>query len=198
MSSSTTPFSRLEETYSIELSARQKRQIDFYLDHLSKWNRRMNLTALDRTEDSLRFHFFESFWAARHFLAEAAVVADVGSGAGFPGLAMKLYRPSLQLTLIEKNYKKVVFLRETSRQLALAVAVFHGAAETYPQWKSVEVATLRALKAAPSLLAQLTHQRVNLLLFHGKKIDPALQSLQILQQKRVPGSTSRHITLFRC
>ena len=68
--------------------------------------------------------FLEAFWAAQNFLPDKTPLGDVGSGAGFPGLAMKLYRPSLQVTLIEKSYKKVVFLREVSGKLGLEVDVF--------------------------------------------------------------------------
>lgn len=186
----------LEAIYGITLRAHQKRQISLYLALLAKWNRRLNLTTVDQTEKQLRIHFFEPFWAAKRFLPTKARVADVGSGAGFPGLAMKLYRPSLELTLIEKNYKKAVFLNTISDRLNLQVEVFPGAAEAFLGWKSIEVATLRALKPSHRLLERLSDCATNLLLFHGKELDRSVLTLEVLQQERVPESKHRYITLF--
>ena len=194
--SATTHLRRLEATYGISLSTGQRHQISLYLDLLTKWNRRLNLTAVNQTEEQLRIHFFEPFWAAKRFLGDKARVADVGSGAGFPGLAMKLYRPSLELTLIEKNYKKVVFLNTISDRLNLQVAVFSGSAEAFPRWESIEVATLRALKPSRQFLERLSDCAVDLLLFHGKEPDRLVRTLEVLGRERVPGSKHRYVTLF--
>ena len=96
----------------------------------------MNLTAETDPGKLLRLHFLEAFWASREFFVPGLRFADVGTGAGFPGMAMKLYRPGLKATLIEKNYKKAVFLRHLAGQLALDVDVFHGTAEEFPGWFS--------------------------------------------------------------
>ena len=90
-------------------------QLQIYLDLLLRWNARVNLTAVRDPETIVTRHFGESLFAARILLrggSEGVTLADVGSGAGFPGIPMKLFAPALQLTLIESHNKKAAFLRE--------------------------------------------------------------------------------------
>jgi 16S rRNA (guanine527-N7)-methyltransferase len=119
-----------------------------YLELLLRWNARVNLTAVRDPEAIVARHFGESLFAARVLLGKADVsstVADVGSGAGFPGIPMKLFAPGIELTLIESQNKKAVFLREAVRTLALeGVEVFGGRAG---QWgKTAGLVTLRAVE----------------------------------------------------
>ncbi|MFB3915208.1 MAG: 16S rRNA (guanine(527)-N(7))-methyltransferase RsmG [Terriglobales bacterium] len=105
-----------------------------YLDILLRWNARMNLTAVRDPEHIVTRHFGESLFAAAQLLEPPSSLRaiDVGSGAGFPGLPLKIYAPALRLTLIESQNKKVTFLREIVRTLALReVEVFGGRAEDY-------------------------------------------------------------------
>lgn len=90
-----------------------------YIRLLIHWNRRIALTALTDPEEILRFHFGESLFAAHAVPIENGRLADVGTGAGFPGLALKLFRPDLHVTLLESNAKKCAFLREVVRTLSL-------------------------------------------------------------------------------
>jgi len=92
-----------------------------YIELLLKWNRAINLTAVREPEQIVRRHFGESFFAACHLLAPDALdeVIDVGSGAGFPGMALKIFSPSIRLTLVESHGKKASFLRELVRTLRL-------------------------------------------------------------------------------
>ncbi len=188
----------LEKNYGLSLSAHQGEQLRLYLQFLKRWNQRINLTSIALTNEQLAFHFFEAFWAARHFLSGEERLADVGSGAGFPGLAMKLYLPSLEVTLVEKSHKKAVFLQELSRQLDLEVHVFQGQAENYPNWQSIEVALLRALKPSSQLLRILSCYRLKLLYFHGRQPGPWTRGLQSLRQAKVPQSDNRHVRLLQC
>ncbi len=124
-------------------------QLQRYLDLLLRWNARVNLTAIRDPEQIVTRHFGESLFAARMLLAQRsarpASLADVGSGAGFPGIPMKLFAPELDLTLIESHNKKATFLREVLRTLELEGAqVFCGRAE---EWgKAADVVTLRAVE----------------------------------------------------
>ena len=131
--------SSFETLFGLTLDPVQRNGIRTYIRLLVKWNSRVNLTRVVRTEDMLRFHFFESFWLAHRFLEPRHAVLDVGSGAGFPGLAMELYCPSLSLTLIEKNFKKTVFLKEVARTLSLRARIIHGEAETDVEWEGIRV-----------------------------------------------------------
>lgn len=109
-----------------------------YLDLLLRWNARLNLTAVREPEEIVRRHFGESlFAAARLFSGDPAPAADwlldLGSGAGFPGVPIKLYAPGLRLVLLESKYRKAIFLRELARALRLRDAqVFSGRAQDFP------------------------------------------------------------------
>ena len=84
---------------------------------LEQWNQRLNLTAIRNMEDAVIRHYCESLFFACHLL-EAGSILDLGSGAGFPGIPMAIWRPEWRITLAESHQRKAVFLREASRQLA--------------------------------------------------------------------------------
>ena len=150
-------------------------QLKSYLYLLLRWNARVNLTAIRDPEQIVTRHFGESLLAARvlernpHF-CRTGTLADVGSGAGFPGVPIKLLVPELELTLIESKNKKATFLRELVRALGLAgVDVFCGRAE---QWnRSADTVTLRAIEQferALPIAAGLVRQRGLLCLLIGE------------------------------
>jgi 16S rRNA (guanine527-N7)-methyltransferase len=144
------------------LSASQLKFISTYIDILIRWNARMNLTAVRHPEEIVTRHFGESLFAARHLLPTdlepnpTLRVADLGSGAGFPGLPIKIWAPDVRLTLIESNQRKAVFLREVIRALTLTnVDVFAGRAEDLPASQS-DVVTLRAVEHFDTILPVAT------------------------------------------
>jgi 16S rRNA (guanine527-N7)-methyltransferase len=138
------------------LSAKQLARISTYIDLLVRWNARVNLTAIRQPQEIVTRHFGESLFAARHlFPAEsvppASRLIDVGSGAGFPGLAIKLWAADLHVTLIESNHKKAAFLREAIRTLTLTnVDVFSSRAKEFSA--QAEVVTLRAVEHFEQIL----------------------------------------------
>jgi 16S rRNA (guanine527-N7)-methyltransferase len=131
-----------------ELPAEMLEQFRLYLDLLLRWNARVNLTAVRDPEQIVTRHFGESLFAARMLDPQAAgpiTLADVGSGAGFPGIPIKLWALHLELTLIESHNKKATFLREALRTLKLNHAqVFCGRAEQWGQ--TADLVTLRAVE----------------------------------------------------
>ncbi len=94
-------------------------QIQQYIKILLMWNERVNLTAIRDPLEILYRHFCESMYAADVVPLENGRLADVGSGGGFPGLALKIIRPNLDVFLVESNIKKVTFLAEVIRELGL-------------------------------------------------------------------------------
>ncbi len=90
----------------------------FYLTQLKLWNARVNLTGLKSDRDMVVKHFLDSL-AVLPFLGGRLSLADLGSGPGFPGLALKLVRPELQLTLVEARQKKAAFLEYLVSSLKL-------------------------------------------------------------------------------
>ena len=142
--------------------------ISTYIDILLRWNARINLTAVRDPEEIVTRHFGESLFAARHlFPATTSVgtaalgcppernsavrVADLGSGAGFPGIPIKLWAPQVALTLIESNQKKVAFLREVARALTLTdINIFPARAESLSA--SFDLVTVRAVERFHNVL----------------------------------------------
>lgn len=109
------------------LTTKDHDQISTYIDLLLRWNSRINLTAIRDPETIVTRHFGESFFLARHLFpgrvdqtqACSQLVLDLGSGAGFPGIPVKIWAPQIQLVLVESNHKKAAFLREAARALTL-------------------------------------------------------------------------------
>lgn len=118
-----------------QLSSMQLDQISTYIDLLLRWNARINLTAVRNAEEIVPRHFGESLFLARQLFPDANIeteparsqlaargsklVVDLGSGAGFPALPIKIWAPHIHLTMIESNHKKAAFLREAARALTL-------------------------------------------------------------------------------
>ncbi|HXK59142.1 MAG TPA: 16S rRNA (guanine(527)-N(7))-methyltransferase RsmG [Acidobacteriota bacterium] len=186
---------RLERAFGLTLTAEQRHQVRIYVEELRRWNRRINLTAIDRVDEHLRLNFFEAFWAAREFVGTDVRLADVGAGAGFPGLAMKIYRPELPVTLLEPNYKKAIFLKEMARQLELGVSVLAVRGEEFDDWNEVNLACFRALRPSAELLDRLASRGVDLLLFEGRQ-GVRNSRFRLVREAKVPLSEHRQIRLL--
>lgn len=100
-----------------ELTEQQLERLERHYELLRLWNRKINLTSLKRLEDIVVRHYSESLALGAILPAVAVTVADIGSGAGFPGFPMAVLRPDCQFTLVESHARKSVFLREASREL---------------------------------------------------------------------------------
>jgi len=109
----------LLEPFGLELDSRQLSQIQTYLDLLLRWNKRINLTAVRRPEECITRHFGESLYLGRWVELKGRLL-DIGSGAGFPGLALKIPSPDLEVTLLEPVAKKRAFLKEVIRAIRLS------------------------------------------------------------------------------
>ena len=108
--------------FQIVVDDSQVLQIQQYTNILLTWNEKINLTSIRDPLEILNRHFCECMYAASTVPLEHGRLADVGSGAGFPGLPLKIIRPGLQVVLIESNVKKATFLAEVIRDLGLAGA----------------------------------------------------------------------------
>jgi len=141
-------------------------KISMYIDLLLRWNARINLTSIRHPEEIVTRHFGESFFLARHLFpvtsepgaSRPPLVLDVGSGAGFPGLPLKLWAPHIHLTLVESNHKKGAFLREVARALKLTnINVIADRVETLAartDFPRADVVTLRAIEHFETILPQ--------------------------------------------
>ncbi|MCI0440010.1 MAG: 16S rRNA (guanine(527)-N(7))-methyltransferase RsmG [Chloroflexi bacterium] len=149
--------------FGIELSLAQLAQFRRYYEELAEWNRRVNLTSITGWEEVQRRHFVDSLSvsiAIPEVIRECGSLADVGSGGGFPGLALKIAFPGLRITLIEATAKKTAFLSHMVETLEMSgVIVRTGRAEALAHEpdlrEAFDVVTARAL-APMNALAELT------------------------------------------
>lgn len=107
------------ESFQLSITDQFCEQIRVYIDLLLRWNRRISLTSITAPEEIVRTHFAESLLATKTVVKIHGRLADVGTGAGFPGIPLKMFLPSLRLTVIEPNAKKCAFLAEVLRMLEL-------------------------------------------------------------------------------
>ena len=102
----------------IEVTDRQLQQFERYADLLIEWNEKFNLTSITGREDIYVKHFYDSILPSLYRDLKGSL-ADVGSGAGFPGIPLKIMYPDLEVTLIEPTGKRCTFLNEVISQLSL-------------------------------------------------------------------------------
>lgn len=109
-----------ELTHIFELTQEQEEQFKMYLAMLKAWNKRTNLTAITDDAEIMSHHFADSLYAGRFFdFSKVTSIADVGAGAGFPALPLKIKFPHLFTVLIEVNNKKIEFLEAVGKELGL-------------------------------------------------------------------------------
>lgn len=106
------------ESFGIHLDKKAVGDFDLYLKELLKWNEKINLTAIQSEKDIILKHFLDSL-SIFPFLSNASCLLDIGSGAGFPGIPLKIVKPLLEITLIDSVRKKVDFQRHVLRMLDL-------------------------------------------------------------------------------
>lgn len=107
------------DKFGIQVNEQQVICIQQYIRILLQWNEKLNLTAIRDPLEILVRHFCESMFGAETLSIKDGRLADIGSGAGFPGLPMKILRPNIDLFLVESNIKKGTFLAEVVRELGL-------------------------------------------------------------------------------
>jgi 16S rRNA (guanine527-N7)-methyltransferase len=136
----------LLEPYEVARDVKLADQIRRYMSLLLKWNGRVNITRISEPTAVVERHFGESLFAVRRVPIENGRLVDIGSGAGFPGLAIKLGVPHLSVKLIEANIKKCTFLREVVRELNLQdVDVVHARFEDVATSETANFITSRAV-----------------------------------------------------
>ena len=144
----------------IELSDKQMQQFASYYETLVSWNEKMNLTAITEEKEVYLKHFYDSITLALavDFNPEGAL-CDVGSGAGFPSIPLKIIFPQLKITIVDSLNKRITFLTHLVNELDLeGVSLFHDRAETFAKLKgqreSYDYVTARAV-ARLNVLAEL-------------------------------------------
>lgn len=128
-------FEKDLEQFQITLSDTQKEQFLKYYELLVEWNGFMNLTAITEFDDVMKKHFADSLSLVKAYSqirTEKLKVIDIGTGAGFPGIPLKIVFPQIELTLLDSLRKRLKFLQEVIDQLGLGeVELIHGRAEDF-------------------------------------------------------------------
>jgi 16S rRNA (guanine527-N7)-methyltransferase len=119
----------------IVLSETQLNQFDVYFNELVSWNEKMNLTGITERDQVYTKHFYDSLSLSFFMdMKKVKTLADIGSGAGFPGIPLKICFPDLQLTIIDSLNKRITFLKNIVEKLNLTgVELIHGRAEEWGQ-----------------------------------------------------------------
>lgn len=153
-------FISLLEEKGISLSSQQLSQFDTYYKLLVEWNEKMNLTAITDEEEVYLKHFYDSITASFYVdLNQELSLCDVGAGAGFPSIPLKICFPNLKVTIVDSLNKRITFLQNLANELDLKNVHFvHDRAETFGKnadyREKFDLVTARAV-ARLSVLSEL-------------------------------------------
>lgn len=179
-------------------------QLEAYVEILMKWQKAINLIGPATIDDVWSRHILDSAQVLPHVPAETKRLADLGTGAGFPGLVLAALRPDLEVILIESDARKAAFLGEAGRRMSLAKQpkIFIGRIETVSPAKA-DVLTARALAPLDTLLGWAERHRADpaLCLFHkGRDWQAELTDAQRgwdVTFQSFPSATDRDAVLLR-
>jgi len=186
--------------YGKELTEQQVGQFSIYMELLKEWNQKMNLTAITDDREIVVKHFIDSMSILPHIKNEKLKLIDVGTGAGFPGIPLKIINPDLDVTLLDSLDKRVKFLNEVIKAAGISgnneipeIKAVHGRAEDYgmnPQHREkYHIAVARAVANLPVLLEYcLPFVKINGIFIAMKgsnteEIDNSVKALDILGGK---------------
>lgn len=133
----------------IELNEEQKEKFYNYMNLLIEWNKKINLTAITEPKEIILKHFIDSLTISKYIKDDSKII-DVGTGAGFPGIPLKIYNPTLKITLLDSLNKRIIFLKEVIQKLELKdIEAIHGRIEDIAQEKEYrekyDIVTSRAV-----------------------------------------------------
>lgn len=197
----------------ISLSDRQIEQFERYFELLSEWNQKINLTTIIEKGEVYEKHFYDSLLLAP-YVEKNSSLADIGSGAGFPGIPLKIARPDLEITLIEPTQKRANFLKLVAEELGLdRLHIINDRAELIARGNNLKtgVTTARAvakLNLLSELCLPLTKQNGRFIAMKAKDVESeiieAQKAIDVLGGKveqvvelKLPSSGERHLIIIR-
>lgn len=141
----------------VTLSKKQLEQLDKYYELLIEWNEKINLTRITEYEDVYLKHFYDSLTIAKVVdLSTKQTLCDVGTGAGFPGVVLKIVYPNLKITLVDSLQKRVNYLNEIVKELSLEdIHAIHSRGEDFKE--TFDVVTARAVANIEKLVTYTMH-----------------------------------------
>lgn len=140
----------------IAITDSQKASFELYSKMLVEWNQKMNLTAITAENEIAVRHFIDSISVLKYITIKPnASVIDIGTGAGFPGIPIKIMRPDIRLTLLDSLNKRLIFLSELCKAMDINADIIHARAEEYAkktEYREVfDYVVSRAVAGLPSL-----------------------------------------------
>ena len=138
----------------INLTEKQIEQFEKYYDLLIEWNEKINLTAIIDKKSVFQKHFLDSLSIGNVLSNKNITLLDVGSGAGFPSIPLKILYPDIRVTIIDALQKRITFLGILCKALDIEVELIHGRAEEYDRKNDFDFVTARAV-ANLQLLSEL-------------------------------------------
>lgn len=148
-------FIKEVEKLGLKVTNKELSQLDIIYNTLIDTNKTMNLTRITDKEDVYLKHFYDSLTLAKFYdLNKAQTLCDIGTGAGFPGLVLKIFYPNLDITLVDSLQKRVNYLNKLIEKLNLkGIKAYHNRAEDLiKKNKKFDIVTARAVAALPKLL----------------------------------------------
>ena len=148
-------FIKEVEALGLNVTEEQLKQLDIIYTTLVETNKTMNLTRITEKDDVYLKHFYDSLTLAKVYdLSKANTLCDIGTGAGFPGLVLKIFYPNLEITLVDSLLKRVKYLNNLIDKLQLTgIKAYHNRAEDLIRdGKKFDIVTARAVSALPKLL----------------------------------------------
>ena len=141
----------------IELTKEQKSQLEKFYQLLIEWNKQINLTRITDKEDVYLKHFYDSLTIAKVIdLSKIDTLCDVGTGAGFPGIVLKIVYPNLKITLVDSLQKRINYLNQITKELNLKdIKAIHTRGEDYKE--TFDVVTSRAVANIETLVKYTMH-----------------------------------------
>lgn len=150
-------FIEAVEELKIDLTEEKLEQLNKFYNLLIEWNKKINLTRIEKEDEVYLKHFYDSLTIAKVVnLSEKKTLCDIGTGAGFPGIVLKIVYPNLKITLIDSLQKRVNYLNEIIKDLGLDnIEAIHVRGEDYKG--QYDVVTSRAVANIEKLLGYTMH-----------------------------------------
>ena len=148
-------FIKEVEALGLKVTEEKLEQLDIIYNTLVETNKTMNLTRITEKDDVYLKHFYDSLTLAKVYdLSKVNTLCDIGTGAGFPGLVLKIFYPNLEITLVDSLLKRVKYLNNLIDKLQLTgIKAYHNRAEDLiSDGKKFDIVTARAVSALPKLL----------------------------------------------
>jgi 16S rRNA (guanine527-N7)-methyltransferase len=170
----------------IFLKSEELKLFEKYLFLIEEWNKKINITSIKNQEEVVIKHFIDSLLVLKHVYL-FGIIADIGTGGGFPGIPLKIVDPSLEMFLIEPIRKRANFLRTVISNLCLKkITVFNGRAENFKEKEKFDFTISRALsdiKTFCELSIPLLKPEGYLIAMKGKNTEKEISALKSMETK---------------